>query len=183
MPIIVACPDCNTRVTAPDSAAGKKVKCPDCDSVMILPDADEPPRKRAAVRHRDEDEDDRPRKKTGKKKAASRGILANPIVMIVGGLLGVAVAAGGVYLVWQAKNKNAEVIESDPNTPFTPPPGLTSAVPDGWTRTAVANSKISVVAPRPLASVAVPQAAVDLNAGTPVCWQVTHGGKKYQVIV
>ncbi len=181
MSILVACPDCKARVTAPDSAAGKRVKCPDCQCVMILPEVDDPPRKRPAPRH-DED-DDRPRKKKEKKKAASRGFLNHPIVLIVGGLLGVGVAAGGLYLYWEMKKKNAEVVEIDTKAPFTPPPGFAPAVPDGWTQTTVSNSRITVVAPVALVAVAVPQAAIDLKAGTPVCWQATHNGKTYQVIV
>lgn len=37
MPITVACPSCGKRLTAPDTAAGKKAKCPSCGSLMMLP--------------------------------------------------------------------------------------------------------------------------------------------------
>lgn len=83
---VVACPNCSTRMTAPDSAAGKKVRCPKCQAAVPIPagdefevvdepapppkpakkkpvvvEDDEPPRKK---RSRDEaDEDNRPRNK------------------------------------------------------------------------------------------------------------------------
>lgn len=35
--MIVACPACQKRIKAPDSAAGKKAKCPSCGTIMMLP--------------------------------------------------------------------------------------------------------------------------------------------------
>ncbi len=35
--MIVACPSCQKKIKAPDSAAGKKAKCPSCGTVMMLP--------------------------------------------------------------------------------------------------------------------------------------------------
>ncbi|MBN9518901.1 hypothetical protein J0H58_10345 [bacterium] len=43
MPIPVVCANCQTRLNAPDAAAGKKVKCPKCQAVMAVPAAAEPP--------------------------------------------------------------------------------------------------------------------------------------------
>lgn len=43
MPIPVVCASCQTRLNAPDAAAGKKVKCPKCQAVMAVPAGDEPP--------------------------------------------------------------------------------------------------------------------------------------------
>ena len=48
MPIPVVCGNCQTRLNAPDAAAGKKVKCPKCQTVMPVPgetadDAPPPP--------------------------------------------------------------------------------------------------------------------------------------------
>jgi phage FluMu protein Com len=37
MPVPIRCPSCATVSTAPDAAAGKKVKCPKCKQVLILP--------------------------------------------------------------------------------------------------------------------------------------------------
>jgi TM2 domain-containing membrane protein YozV len=42
MPIVV-CPSCSASLTAPDSAAGKRVKCPKCTSTIEVPAADLPP--------------------------------------------------------------------------------------------------------------------------------------------
>ncbi len=43
MPIPVVCGNCQTRLNAPDAAAGKKVKCPKCQTVMAVPGAAAPP--------------------------------------------------------------------------------------------------------------------------------------------
>ncbi len=43
MPIPVVCASCQTRLNAPDAAAGKKVKCPKCQAVMAVPAAEPPP--------------------------------------------------------------------------------------------------------------------------------------------
>ncbi|QDU23319.1 zinc ribbon domain-containing protein [Urbifossiella limnaea] len=37
MPIPVVCANCQTRLNAPDAAAGRKVKCPKCQTVMPVP--------------------------------------------------------------------------------------------------------------------------------------------------
>ena len=72
MPITVLCPGCSTRLTAPDSAAGKNVKCPKCQVLMALPAAApppppeeepefevvEPPARQPPVKAREEDDDD-----------------------------------------------------------------------------------------------------------------------------
>ena len=87
MPILVECPACGTKLSAPDSGAGKKVRCPKvgCGTLVPVPmpfeeapvDAElvPPPKparvKAAAVededrprkRGRDDDEDERPRHK------------------------------------------------------------------------------------------------------------------------
>lgn len=90
MPVTVACPGCSSKLKAPDTAAGKKVKCPKCAVMLTVPDAaedfevvdddfevvdddfevvDDVPAKakpkKASKRDRidDEDEDDRPRRR------------------------------------------------------------------------------------------------------------------------
>ena len=37
MPIVVACPSCQTRLKVPDQAAGKMVKCPKCSAAISVP--------------------------------------------------------------------------------------------------------------------------------------------------
>jgi predicted Zn finger-like uncharacterized protein len=37
MPIVVACPSCQTRLKVPDQSAGKKVKCPKCSAAIDVP--------------------------------------------------------------------------------------------------------------------------------------------------
>jgi hypothetical protein len=37
MPLHIQCPSCGNKGTAPDAAAGKKVKCPKCKQLLIVP--------------------------------------------------------------------------------------------------------------------------------------------------
>jgi len=74
MPIVVACPKCSTKLSAPDDAAGKQVKCPKagCGAIADVPafvaaeevevvDADPAPRPKPVRAAEADDEDDRPR--------------------------------------------------------------------------------------------------------------------------
>jgi hypothetical protein len=90
MPIVVTCPGCPTKLSAPDSAAGKQIRCPKCGAVAPVPNlipAEEVPvveakvtppkpkpkpveaeaveeeRPRKRVSRRDEDDDDKPPRK------------------------------------------------------------------------------------------------------------------------
>jgi len=90
MPITVVCPSCSTKMSAPDSAAGKHVKCPKagCGEIIEVPEPDAPafevvddrqsrkkrrdaddedvddrPRRRRSSREDDQDEDERPARK------------------------------------------------------------------------------------------------------------------------
>src|SRR3954469_3996928 len=38
MPIVVSCPGCPTKLSAPDTAAGKQVRCPKCGAAAPVPD-------------------------------------------------------------------------------------------------------------------------------------------------
>lgn len=48
MAIIVNCP-CGKRLSAPDSAAGKRVRCPGCQKVLVVPAPDPPPDERMSA--------------------------------------------------------------------------------------------------------------------------------------
>lgn len=37
MPIVVTCPSCPTKLSAPDGAAGKQVRCPKCGAAAPVP--------------------------------------------------------------------------------------------------------------------------------------------------
>ena len=41
MPIPVVCAACQTKLSAPDAAAGKKVKCKNCQAVILVPEVEE----------------------------------------------------------------------------------------------------------------------------------------------
>jgi hypothetical protein len=47
MPVTVTCPNCATKLKAPDSAVGRKVKCPKCEGVIAVPTAHVEPVDRA----------------------------------------------------------------------------------------------------------------------------------------
>ncbi|HUG91973.1 MAG TPA: hypothetical protein VML55_14130, partial [Planctomycetaceae bacterium] len=38
MPISVQCPECGKRLSAPDTAAGRKARCPDCGAAVPIPE-------------------------------------------------------------------------------------------------------------------------------------------------
>lgn len=89
MAVVVQCPGCPTRLSAPEGAAGKQLKCPKCGALATVPeqvveskaaappkpkskvtadpvdddDDDDRPRSRKRRDEDDEDDDDRPRKK------------------------------------------------------------------------------------------------------------------------
>jgi hypothetical protein len=42
MPIAVNCPGCSSRLTVPDTAAGKKARCPKCQTQLVIPAAPAP---------------------------------------------------------------------------------------------------------------------------------------------
>lgn len=48
MPILLTCPACMTKLKAPESLAGRKIKCPKCGSPVAVPSGSEP-RRPAAV--------------------------------------------------------------------------------------------------------------------------------------
>ncbi len=75
MAIVVPCPGCPTKLSAPDTAAGKQIRCPKCGTTAPVPaliPAEEvpvvnaaivPPKPKPKPVVADDDEDDRPRKK------------------------------------------------------------------------------------------------------------------------
>lgn len=62
MPVTLICPNCDARLTAPDTVLGKKVKCKKCDEPFVA--------KRAAAV---DDEDDRPAKPAAKSRREDDG--------------------------------------------------------------------------------------------------------------
>lgn len=156
---------------------------------VVDEDEDDEPRPKRRRDDEEDEEDDRPRQKKGKKKAASKSILSHPAVLIVGGLLGVAVASVALYFVWEAKKKNAEVVEIATNTPFTTPPGATNrptnstnpapALPAGWQTFTPPNSRVTVHVPIPLDYTEAP---VRPGRRTEI-WQASHNNLLYQLSI
>jgi hypothetical protein len=74
MPITIICPNCDARLSAPETVLGKKVKCKKCDEPFVAGQAapedavDERPAKRgkAAARSRANDDEDAPPRKATK---------------------------------------------------------------------------------------------------------------------
>ncbi len=125
MPIPTVCPSCGARLAAADGVAGRPVSCPECrtplaadppdDGGFEVIDSPPPVRARAKViavrpadsarpasvkkptRHRDEEDDDRPRSRAKSAKSAKIG--KKPL-LIAGGvvvLFGLLAACGGGY--------------------------------------------------------------------------------------
>lgn len=42
MPISITCPSCGKKLSAPESAAGKRAKCPKCATIVMVPNPQEP---------------------------------------------------------------------------------------------------------------------------------------------
>src|SRR5579872_2568753 len=42
MPILIACPSCQTKMNLADNLAGKRVRCKNCQHLIPVPPADEP---------------------------------------------------------------------------------------------------------------------------------------------
>ena len=38
MPLTVPCPECGTKLLAPDSAVGQRLRCPKCGTLATVPD-------------------------------------------------------------------------------------------------------------------------------------------------
>lgn len=76
MAFTTVCPNCDARLTAPDTVLGKKVKCKKCDEPFVAKraaddvDEDERLAKPAVRSRREDDEDARPRKATKARRTA-----------------------------------------------------------------------------------------------------------------
>lgn len=86
----VQCPGCDSELRIPAADEGRKVECPDCGEVF-------------RARAPDEDEDDAPRRKKGKKKATA-GTNAQ-VYQIAGGTAAAVLAIGAVVYVIASRPK------------------------------------------------------------------------------
>ena len=100
MPIAVQCPECSSRLNAPDAAAGKTLSCPKCNAALHVPaaapafevvdEAPPPPPKPAPPRHPAAafpaailvDDDEVPRGK-GRKKGPGKPKSRGPLIAYV----------------------------------------------------------------------------------------------------
>jgi hypothetical protein len=207
-------------MSAPDAAAGKRVKCPKCQTLIDVPSADlgyevvdAPPAAavtparvgparpgrpapaddeddRPARRPRDDDEDDeddRPRRKPAKRKGKKMDFLSSPPVLIVGGLIGCAVAAGFLYKVSQYVEREKEREEAALRGPVLPGPAgqpkappVPATPPPGWQTFAPPGTGLTVAVPIALQPQIVPKQP---SGGKAEIWQAVHNEKVYQVNV
>ena len=146
MPIPVVCASCQTKLVAPDAAAGKRVKCKICQAAIVVPTPvveveddfafgdpvkpvkaqpkpvqldDDRPRKKSKVVVDDEDEIDPPRKRTKRKQVAK----ANPLKFVLLGLVGLMALGVVGAVAWYATSRGT--------TNGTSP---SKDALDGWTR-------------------------------------------------
>src|SRR5262245_11870534 len=125
MPIVVTCPTCATRLSAPDAATGKYVQCPKpgCGTLVSVPavvegEVAEPPRPKPRPRWESaDDEDDRPRTRRrwdddeddyefDRRRRRRQGGGAGKALAVVGIVIGGLVLLGGVgYGVYALASK------------------------------------------------------------------------------
>jgi hypothetical protein len=147
MSILVQCPECGAKLSAPPHAAGKKIRCRKCEAIVRIPeeesaadlpalpgrdDRDDSPRRSPSRRRRDDEED---HNRSHSKKASGKTPWV-PILLGCGllGLVGFGVAA---LLLSGGKKKNddelvfkdgkffppKEIPADHPlNKPYVPPP-------------------------------------------------------------
>lgn len=148
MAIAVICPQCGSRLNAPDIAAGKRVKCPKCQALVNVPDAASassagyvlvtspgpgpsahvggtPPPARVVVAVEDDDDEVPVRKKTKKHADSESNVML--IRNIIGGIVLVILlgVAGYIYYTKFFANKDGDdqaSVKDDSNT-ATPPAG------------------------------------------------------------
>jgi hypothetical protein len=129
MPFPTVCPNCDARLTAPDTVLGKKVKCKKCDEPFVAKrasaedederpakpaktgsrsrrDDDSPPSRKAAKATRpadDEEDEDEPRpkaKKKGKKKKKQGSPVLLFVLLGIGALVLLGGGGAGVYFAF-----------------------------------------------------------------------------------
>ena len=145
MPIAVQCPECSSRLNAPDAAAGKTLSCPKCNAALHVPaaapafevvdEAPPPPPKPAPPRNPaaafpaailvddDEDDDEVPRGK-GRKKGPGKPKSRGPLIAAVATVL----LVGGFAAYWfgfRTKTADAPAVATKP--PVVPPGRATPA--------------------------------------------------------
>ncbi len=156
MPIPVVCASCQTKLVAPDAAAGKRVKCKICQAAIVVPTPvveeasdfafgdpvnpvkaqpktvkldDDRPRKKSKVVVDDEDEIDPPRKRTKRKQVAK----ANPLKFVLLGLVGLMAVGVVGAVAWYATSQEVKVAGTSPIIEVgRPTDTATKAVPAGW---------------------------------------------------
>jgi Zn-finger nucleic acid-binding protein len=121
--LVVNCPSCDARVTAPHSAVGKRVKCPKCGTgIAVTDDEDDDRLVKSRRRDEDDEDDDRPRRKARrrddddededddrprrKKSAGKKG--GPPVILFVaigGGLLVLGVAVVVLFVLFRGNPK------------------------------------------------------------------------------
>jgi hypothetical protein len=208
MPIPASCPSCSARLSAPDAAAGKRVKCPKCQALVEVPaadlgyevvdapppavarpvrpapadDADDRPARR---RPRDEDEDeegDRLRRKPAKRKGKKAG--GSPALLMVGGLIGLLVLAGGgaaVYFLVLKEDKKPATAQGTAGA-GSAPRETKPPLPAGWKQFTPSAGRITVAVPTDMRQIDAPGAVRAPGVSVLVC-QASQNNKVFQVWV
>ncbi len=132
MAIGITCPECDRRLNAPATAAGKKIRCPSCEAVFLCQPVDEPAAEdeRKLMRRREEPEEpseasdegeERPRRRRRRsiKKRSSAGLWSG--VAVAAGLFVLLMVGGAAVLIALALRRPS-IPEAD---------WITFATPDG----------------------------------------------------
>ena len=128
MPISITCPSCAVKMRAPDHAAGRSTKCPKCGAALVVPG------KPAAPPANFTSSSAVPSSASGAQMGAvaewrrKRGAANGRMIALVGGLVLIGIAIGGVA-VWAflprepaAKGDNGSVASADKPKPAPLPP-------------------------------------------------------------
>jgi WD40 repeat protein len=149
-PLRVACPECESTLRVPATAAGKRVKCPRCGKPVPVPVAEEeekavrtepaaspqapakkaPPRPAPAEDEEEQDERPRARKGTSRKRKPEKS-KAPLIIAIVLGVVAIGGGTVGAILLLRNRGEDSRSARLTPSAPTPPtafrPPGPTSA--------------------------------------------------------
>src|SRR5262249_18523648 len=120
----------------------------------------------------------------------SRGFLGNPIVMVVGGLLGVAVAGGVLYLVWSKRQPDNAAGQNQGGQDFVVINGprlrqgdvAETLGPADWKPFPLPDTPSWVCFPSRPAAVTI-QGGNQRQEGTVAVFQAVHNNTLYQVTV
>jgi hypothetical protein len=136
MALKIDCPECQAKLSLPESTAGKRVKCPKCQAAVAVPEEEpdfevvedeeeETPKQPKAKKGKTVEEDDdeeQPRKKKSKKKGKAKKQSASP-AKLIGTVLALFLALGAIaFAVIRHTSRGTDTAKPAQNNDSTPTP-------------------------------------------------------------